>query len=440
MGERHHLKGGDTTHHKPTINMAMRKPDGSIATNAKENLSVFGPHFSKVLDNERTTDKTVLDLIPQRPKVRHLDKPITIKEVNIAINKLKKGKSPGLDGVPPEALKAMNPAMRREILRYISEFFEGEADYEGWHKSRCVPVPKKGDQKDPNKWRGIMLMEICSKVLSSIMTARAFKLLKKYGTRFQFGGTPGVGCRDGLFTLKSLLNARHNHGLLSYVGFVDLVKAYDTADHEMLLSVLERYGAPPKFVSAVEKMYENNIVVLKIEKESVEMRQTVGVRQGDNMAPVLFLFMMNAFAESLEIVWKQKEITVLKVMTTNADAIEDGQVCSHTQAMYKSKSLTTVEIFQCLYVDDGAFPFETREDMIQGMNLIYHHFARFGLEMHIGRDGKESKTECVFFPPPQFIATKVSQTTITAEAPTTIDMTNTVTPTTNMIDTPPTTH
>jgi hypothetical protein len=27
---------------------------------------------------------------------------------------------------------------------------------------------------------------------------------------------------------------------------------------------------------------------------SVEMRQTVGVRQGDNMAPVLFLFMMNA--------------------------------------------------------------------------------------------------------------------------------------------------
>jgi hypothetical protein len=77
-----------------------------------------------------------------------------------------------------------------------------------------------------------MLMEICSKVLSSIMTARAFKLLKKHGTRFQFGGTPGVGCRDGLFTLKSLLNARHNHGLSSYVGFVDLVKAYDTADHE----------------------------------------------------------------------------------------------------------------------------------------------------------------------------------------------------------------
>jgi len=76
------------------------------------------------------------------------------------------------------------------------------------------------------------------------------------------------------FTLKSLLNARHNHGLSSYVGFVDLVKAYDTADHKMLLLVLENYGETPKFVG-VRKRCTRTIWVLKIEKESVEMRQTV---------------------------------------------------------------------------------------------------------------------------------------------------------------------
>ena len=68
-----------------------------------------------------------------------------------------------------------------------------------------------------------MLMDMCSKVFSSVMKVRAYTLLDKHGTRFQFGGTPGVGCRDGLFTLKALLNARHNHDLASYVGFVDLV-------------------------------------------------------------------------------------------------------------------------------------------------------------------------------------------------------------------------
>jgi hypothetical protein len=58
-----------------------------------------------------------------------------------------------------------------------------------------------------------------------------------------------------------------------------------------------------------------------------------------------------------------------------------------------------------LYVDDGAFPVATREEMTRGATAIFDHFARFGLEMHLGyeRDGKTqpSKTECVFFPPPQ---------------------------------------
>jgi hypothetical protein len=58
------LKGGKITHHKSTINMAMRNPvNKSIAINSKENINVFGPHFSKVLDSKRTTDKTVLNLI-----------------------------------------------------------------------------------------------------------------------------------------------------------------------------------------------------------------------------------------------------------------------------------------------------------------------------------------------------------------------------------------
>ena len=141
------------------------------------------------------------------------------------------------------------------VHRHVCEFFEGTVDHEGWHKNQCIPVPKKGDLSNPNKWRGIMLMDMCSKVFSSVMTARAFTLLDKHGTRFQFSGTPGVGCREGLFTLKALLNARHNDDLASYVGFVDLVKAYDTANHKLLINVIRRYGAPPKFATAIERIY-----------------------------------------------------------------------------------------------------------------------------------------------------------------------------------------
>ena len=79
-----------------------------------------------------------------------------------------------------------------------------------------------------------------------------------------------------------------------------------------------------------------------------------------------------------------------------------GQLSGHTPKMFKSRTLTAHEIFQCLYVDDGAFPFDSRESLEKGMTLIFHHFAKFGLQMHIGRNGEMSKTECVFFPPPQF--------------------------------------
>jgi hypothetical protein len=192
------------------------------------------------------------------------------------------------------------------VHRHVCDFFEGRVDHEGWHQSQCIPVPKRGDLSDPNKWHGIMLMDMCSKVFSSVMTTRAFSLLDKHGTWFQFGGTPEIGCRDGLFTLKALLNARHNHDLASYVGFVDLVKAYDTANHALLVDILRKYGAPPKFATAIETIYRNNTCVLKIENEITEIPQIVGVRQGDNMAPVLFLFLMTAFAETLEIVWKDQ--------------------------------------------------------------------------------------------------------------------------------------
>ena len=58
-----------------------------------------------------------------------------------------------------------------------------------------------------------------------------------------------------------------------------------------------------------------------------------------------------------------------------------------------------IGLFSVLYVDDGAFPFGNIVQLEQGVELVYSHFTDFGLDVHIGREGKPSKMECVFFPP-----------------------------------------
>ncbi len=119
----------------------MKMPNGNIATNRKEDMSVFGPHFKCVFNNHCPVDLTILGKITQSSVISELDLPISFDEVYTAINKLKNGKSPGLNGIPPEAYKAMNSCTRRRIHHYIADFFKGNADYPDWHQSQCVPVP-----------------------------------------------------------------------------------------------------------------------------------------------------------------------------------------------------------------------------------------------------------------------------------------------------------
>jgi hypothetical protein len=166
-----------------------------------------------------------------------------------------------------------------------------------------------------------MLMDVCCKIFLTVISGRAICLLELHGTKFQFRGTLTLQCQDGLFTLKTLLDAHKNQHLPSFVAFVNLVEAYDTTNHDLLLKILEKYGAPPKFVDAIRTMYTDLKIVLKFGKEICEFLQSVGVQQGNNIAPVLFLFLMLAVTETLKIVWKKAGIKVLMVAHTPDDEL-----------------------------------------------------------------------------------------------------------------------
>jgi hypothetical protein len=78
---------------------------------------------------------------------------------------------------------------------------------------------------------------------------------------------------------------------------------FDTADHSLLFAILKKYGIPDSLITIIEKMYKDSIVSFKIGMESRDIKYGIGVKQGDNMAPVLFIYLMNAFVETLASKW-----------------------------------------------------------------------------------------------------------------------------------------
>ena len=130
--------------------------------------------------------------------------------------------------------------------------------------------PKNGNPDDPNKFRVINLMDVSSKLFSKIMTMRAQKLMAKYGTTYQFGATPDIGCQDGSFVLHTAAHLHHQHNLETYVVFSDLVKAYNTSNHKLIMEILSKLGAPPKFRHAIERLFTNLTVTLKIGNRQLE--------------------------------------------------------------------------------------------------------------------------------------------------------------------------
>ncbi len=131
--------------------MAMCLPDGSCTTNASENMPVLAPHFQQVFNNHRSTDPTLLEHITQQQTLWELNDPISWEEFSKAVRKLKNVKAAGITGVPPKAFKAMTACNLRHVYKYVNNFFLCTANYNQWHHSQCVPIPKSGDLSDPNK-------------------------------------------------------------------------------------------------------------------------------------------------------------------------------------------------------------------------------------------------------------------------------------------------
>jgi len=93
-------------------------------------------------------------------------------EVAMFIEKLKRHKSPGIDQIPAEMIKARGRIIHPEIHKLINSIWSKKELPEEWKESITVLIYKKGDKTDCSNYTGISILSTTYKILPNILLSR----------------------------------------------------------------------------------------------------------------------------------------------------------------------------------------------------------------------------------------------------------------------------
>ena len=177
-------------------------------------------------------------------QIEELDKPISESEVLKAIHSLKRGKSPGFDGILGDFFIDAKDFMVPYFVIIYNKIYESGVYPDSWSKGLIVPIHKRGDMNDPNNYRGIMLISVFTKLFSLILRNRLNTWCEdnEVLNEFQFWFQVGRSTSDGIFILHSLVQHVLKNNDKLYCAFIDYEKAFDTVIHEALWLKLVENG------------------------------------------------------------------------------------------------------------------------------------------------------------------------------------------------------
>lgn len=388
------LQKGISHHHSDSSSkyVKLRKEDGTLTDIPKEQVQIHANFFGKeIFGRQASYDQRSIDDLPQHFINTSIDNPIDENELNNALKHAKNRKAPGLNGIPVEYYKLLDEDNRKPILKILNAYFlQPSYDIPDWHNVTLKLLPKKGDLSLPKNYRPISLLDVLSKILSYILTQRINTHLTEIGLKEQAGFMQNRGCSDATSTLKITLQNLKASNHDSFVLFVDIVKAFDSVNREMLWQILKKYGIPPIAIKCIEKMYTNIQIHLNIGTAQTSFKSTSGVKQGDNLAPVLFLFVIQAAIDTMHKHWPTT-LPPLQWFPTSKSFLNKRS---------QNKNSHTLDHKDTFYADDSAFIFLSEEDLIKGTEFVNNTFQSFGLQVHLGdkATNTKSKTEAMYFP------------------------------------------
>ena len=165
---------------------------------------------------------------------------------------------------------------------------------------------KSEDKHLFTNYRPISLTSTFVKIVEKIVVKQMMAYMKKHRMIYdhQYGFPPGHNTTQPMIHFLEKFYSAFNHTSPKLVAavFIDLKKAFDTVDHDILLKKLEFYG----FRGAVNTWFRNFLggreqYVFYRGKNSKKRTISCGVPQGTCLGPILFLIFINDLANATDL-------------------------------------------------------------------------------------------------------------------------------------------